>query len=419
MNAINLITKYSTQAWDKIYKAEAISSILDGDKDLMKFTGVKTVKIAKAAVSGLSNYHRPNGPADGTFGGDGHDTSMAAGTGYGYQQGDVSLVWEEFTIRCDRGVQLRVELFDDEETDGLAIAVATTEVSRTQVIPEVDAYVFSQLAELAGHKSTTAISLMSGANPAALGYNAAGPVAALNEAFLALAEAEVPEEDQVIFCSNKFYNMLRNTNELVRKLDQTEYGKDVKFTIGEYEGRKIIPVPASRFKTDIKLLNGGFGWGSNSVEIDFIVCAKNAVYHPVKYDKVRVFSPSVVQDFDGYKVNVRIYHDVFVPDNKKPAIYAHIGTTSTTGSVRSINSFAYDAENDILSAEILPVGNTVRCLYAVPSTSAALALGAAATGGTVVIEGMETGLSAGTYKIYGVDGGMIVTAAAANTLTIE
>ena len=139
MNAIQLITKYSTQAWDKVYKAEARSSILDGEKDLMKFTGVKTVKIAKPAVSGLSDYHRPNGSQAGVHGGDGHDTSMAVGGGYGYQQGDVSLVWEEFTINCDRAVQLRIELFDDEETDGLAVAVATSEVSRTQVIPEVDA----------------------------------------------------------------------------------------------------------------------------------------------------------------------------------------------------------------------------------------------------------------------------------------
>lgn len=113
MNAIELITKYSTQAWDKVYKREAISSVLDGDKDLMKFTGVKTVKIAKFMSSGLSDYRRPNGAGNGVFGGDGHDTSMAANTGYGYQQGDASLIWEEFTINCDRGVQLRIELFDD------------------------------------------------------------------------------------------------------------------------------------------------------------------------------------------------------------------------------------------------------------------------------------------------------------------
>ncbi|MCR4661706.1 MAG: hypothetical protein K5765_06905 [Clostridia bacterium] len=134
-NAIELITKYSTKAWDKVYKAESRSAILDGEKDLLKFVGAKTVKIAKPSVSGLSDYKRPNAEQDGVFGGDGHDTSMSAGKGYGYQQGDLSVEWETFTIACDRGVQLRIELFDDEETDGIAVAYATTEVSRTQVIP--------------------------------------------------------------------------------------------------------------------------------------------------------------------------------------------------------------------------------------------------------------------------------------------
>ena len=32
MNNIELITKYATEAWDKVYKKESISSIRDGEK---------------------------------------------------------------------------------------------------------------------------------------------------------------------------------------------------------------------------------------------------------------------------------------------------------------------------------------------------------------------------------------------------
>ena len=421
MNAIQLITKYSTQAWDKVYKAEARSSVLDGEKDLMKFTGVKTVKIAKPAVSGLSDYHRPNGSQTGIHGGDGHDTSMAQNGGYGYQQGDLSLIWEEFTINCDRAVQLRIELFDDEETDGLAVAVATSEVSRTQVIPEVDAYVFSRLAEFAGHTEATSITMSS-----SIGYNQTGPIQALNDAFMVLAEAEVPEEDQVIFCSNAFYNKLRSTNELVRKLDQAEYSKDIKFTIGEYEGRKIIPVPGNRFKTHIKLLQGGYGWDSSSKPIDFIVCAKNAVYHPVKYDKVRVFSPQVVQDYDGYKVNIRIYHDCFIPDNKRPAIYVHVSGDAAASSARTLTGVAgtVSSKKLTLSAANLNAGNLIDGLYLCGSTSGAAGgypvLGEALPGsGVVAVKvGVETStLSDGTYKLFGVDNGMIVTLAGKDAST--
>ena len=50
-NYIELITKYSSQAWDKVYKKEAISSMFDAQPGLFQFTGAKTVK-AKRTPSG-------------------------------------------------------------------------------------------------------------------------------------------------------------------------------------------------------------------------------------------------------------------------------------------------------------------------------------------------------------------------------
>lgn len=374
-NIIGLITKFGTKAWDKVYKAEACSSVLDGDKDLMKFTGVKTVKIAKFSSTGLGDYKRANKPEEGKFLGnetgymDASDSNKVKG--YGYQQGSVSLEWEEFTIRCDRGTQLRIELFDDEETDGLAVATATKEFSRTKVVPEVDAYVFSTLAELAGTVNTDSISLGSAG---AMGYNPNGPVQALNNAFEKLADYEIPETDQVIFCSNTFYNQLRSTGEIVKHLTQTEYGENVKFTMGEYEGREIIAVPANRFRTMIQL-NGddGYTWKSGSQKIDFMVVAKSAVAHVTKYDKVKVFSPEVVQDFDGYKVNVRIYHDVFVPDNKRIGIYVHTSNTAavdpTVKFIAKIENAATTAALTLSGVALVPGDLLADSYYIVPTTA--------------------------------------------------
>ena len=418
MNAISLITKYSSKAWDKVYKAESISSLLDVQNDLLKFTGAKTVKIARINTSGLSDYHRPNGAAVGVFGGDGHDTSMEAGTGYGYQQGDAALIWDEFTLSCDRAVQLRIELFDDEETDGLAVAAVTTEVSRTQVVPEVDAYVFSKLAEYAG---TVVSRTITPSNTLGIG-STGNPIFELNAGFLALAEAEVPESNQIIFCSNAFYNAIRNTGEIVKTLRQTEYGDNVKFTIGEYEGRQIVAVPQNRFRTLIKLMQGGYGWETGSAAINFIIVAKDAVSHVTKYDKVKVFQPTVVQDFDGYKVNVRVYHDVFVPVNKRPAIYCCVGETVTTAvtSERTI-SYSYDSDSDMISSVVItPNGDLVKGLYA---STADLAIGTlvsadSAANKGVVSANVATGLEAGTYYLYGIDNGMI-TVKASETFVVS
>ena len=59
-NYIELIQKYSSQAWDKTYKRESISSIFDAGEGLFRFTGAKTVKIATWQSGGLSDYTRNN-----------------------------------------------------------------------------------------------------------------------------------------------------------------------------------------------------------------------------------------------------------------------------------------------------------------------------------------------------------------------
>lgn len=307
-NSIELITKYSTKAWDKVYKAEAISSLLDAPEAQVQFTGAKTVKIAKFSASGLGNYYRNN-------------DAIGTGNHFGYAGGNVGLTWEEFTLEQDRSARYPVELFDNEETDGLTLGAATTEISRTIMIPEVDAYCFSKIA---GYTSKDLENRVDDVE-----ITKDNSLTVLNEALLYFDEHEVPAEKQIIFVSPKYMNLLRNnTHELSRYLMQADYSKDVKFTLTSYEGRKLAVVPPQRFKTDIDLTGNGVHWGTDSKEIDFMVVATDAVMHVVKYNKVKIISGDMNlagANFDGYSIFARIYHDVFVPDNKRFAIYAHVG----------------------------------------------------------------------------------------------
>lgn len=317
MNSIELITKYSTKAWDKVYKAEALSSLLDAPEAQVQFTGAKTVKIAKFSASGLGNYYR------------GADENTN-GVPIGYARGNIGLTWEEFTLRQDRSAAYPVELFDNEETDGLALGAATTDISRTIIIPEVDAYCFS---EIANHASDELGNLVDGVIGAA--DNQTKPLTALNAGLLYFDEHEVPAEKQIIFASPKYMNALRNNDggELNRYLMQSDYSKDVKFTLTSYEGRKFAVVPPQRFKTNIKLGESGYTYDDGeSKEIDFMIVATDAILHVVKYNKVKVIGGDMNlagQGFDGYTIFARVYHDVFVPDNKRFGIYVHTGGFST------------------------------------------------------------------------------------------
>jgi len=346
-NNIALITKYSTAAWDKVYKAESRSALLDGKEGVnVQWTGTKTVKIAKFSAGGLKNYYRNNAGDNRVAQKTGNGEFMG-NLGYGYQASNVGLTWEEFTINMDRAAAYPIEYFDNEETDGLVLGAATTEISRTVMIPEVDAYCFSKLADYCSAASDT-ITLADGTTTAGLGnyveYSGANSITkvnaleALNAAFLYMDEHEIPAEDQILFVSPRYFNYLRNdTTELARYLMQSDYDKNVKFTLTEYEGRQIAVVPPQRFRTAFTTVTdsgAGYAFGYwngtsavTSKEIHFILCAKSAVMHVVKYNKVKILSGDVAlaaTGQDGYALYARVYHDVFVMDNKRYAIYTAV-----------------------------------------------------------------------------------------------
>ena len=308
-NNIELITKYSTEAWDEVYKAEAISSLFDAPAAQVKWTGAKTVKIAKFQATGLGNYYRNNdvmGNPDGAL--------------LGYAGGQVGLTWEEFTVSQDRSAKYPIELFDDEETNGLVLGAATKEISRTIMVPEVDAYCFSKIYDYTLETARTTIANAATAD----GANGAAATL-LNDGLLYLEEHEIPAEKQVIVVAPRFMKSLRATSMELARLLQSDFNKDVKFTMTKYEGRDLVVCPPQRFKTNIKLTNSGYGWDTGSKDIAFMIINKDAVNHVVKYNKVKIISGDLNlagQGFDGSTLFARIYHDVFVTDNKRYALYA-------------------------------------------------------------------------------------------------
>ena len=214
------------------------------------------------------------------------------------------------------------------------------------------------------------------------------------------------------------------TNELIRTVDVAEKKESISFKIEEYEGRKLIVVPNSRFRTLIKLLNtgnGGYTWESGSQLIDFIVCDPSKIAHVVKYEHVKTYGPGVVQDFDGYKVNVRIYHDLFVLDNKRVGVYVH---TSDVNAVAPTLNFNYNLSANIIDATwINPQmpGVMLTKLYAIASASVP-AVGDAVPGGAIEIlpyvDLATQGLSANTgYKLFGAHDGKVTVISTASFTT--
>lgn len=403
-NNIELITNYSPKYWDLVYKQEAVTSVLDANPKLLQFTGAKTVKIGKFQNGGLNDYYRnnnangfgdtrvPNAALDGI-----PATNFVGAADFGYQKSPARLTWEEFTLKCDRAAAFEIEYFDNEESGDELVGLGVTEISRTTIVPEVDAYCLSKIAEYAGKKVSEDIGTK--------------PLEALNRAFLHYDEKEIPADDQIVFVNPKFMAALRNTTEVTKFLTQEDFsaGKDIRFKIEKYEGRTLITVSPDRLRTNVVLHNGGYHWAVQadvdagrataiSEEVNFLMVAKSAVMHVVKYEKVKVISGEAnlaARGFDGYTIFARIYHDVFVPDNKRVAIYLSVAASSAAAPALELDIIK-DAD-DKVGAIVTNPGNV---LALVVKSSAAETVGSTATG-TLTLVNIGDEAAAGTY--YAID----------------
>ena len=164
-----------------------------------------------------------------------------------------------------------------------------------------------------------------------------------NEAFEWLTESGVPDEDQVIFVNPAIARMIKSTTELNKMITQADFTSNgVTFKLPAYDGRPIVVVPSSRFMTNVQTGSNGYFAGTNSKQINYMIVSKRAIIPVVKIEKSQVFTPDRVQDFDGYKVNFRMYHDLIIPKNKVVGAYVSVSEANAT---EKTNKLMVDVKN--------------------------------------------------------------------------
>ena len=285
---------------DEVYKASSKTSILDATE--VEIVNANTVKVFKTAMDGMGNYGRNTGFVDGS----------------------VTGTWETLTLTKDRGRSFQVDAMDNEETIGMAFGTLAGEFIRTKVVPEVDAYRFAKMAGTANILTGTAADITIGTT------DVPGMV---DEGERAMNEEEVPQEGRLLFISESAYAGLR------AKITRTTMNGDngINKEIEIYDNMRVIRVPQSRFYTAITLFDGttsgqeagGYvGTASTGYKINFMIVHPSAVCQVLKHVKPRIFAPDVNQKADAWKFDYRVYHDIFVYENKTKGIYLHKGATA-------------------------------------------------------------------------------------------
>lgn len=399
-NSIVRAERFLTKALDTVLATESKTALLEnGSKWIdLDFKEVGYVRIMSLLMDGLSDYYR----ADHNTGNGGYSNYNGVGHNDGYKVGDLNARWEIYPLRFDRGRQFQVDNMDNEETAGLIIANLLKEFLRTKVVPEIDAIRFSTIAENAfaslGNLVTEA--------PVTTKGNASEITHLFNKAFEWGVEHGVPEEDQILFVSPATWTIIANTEEIYKTLTQTDYKSErgVDFHMSAYMGRPIVVVPSDRFYSNVVLNQNGYGPGAGSVVFNYIVASKRGCVPIVKLESTKIFGPEVVQDFDGYKCNVRIYHDLIIPKNKVPAFYVSVSSTAASTKANTLSVALADngdhSNYKVVNYFTLPAGINGTLKY----NSSAYTVGSSGSAGTAVAIGglVPEGASSGAVTYFAI-----------------
>lgn len=277
---------------------ESVTGWMDANAGQIQYNGGKDVKVPKMTMTGLGNYNRLTG----------------------YPEGSVNLEYETFTMTQDRGTQFLLDQMDVNETNFVANATRVmTEFQRTHVIPEIDAYRISKIATYAITGDFASTNVEYGYTPAA-----ATIIGKLADA------VEVGGYDSYILATPETVKALEmeiGANSL-SSVTYSQAGFDQ--TVPAFNGRPIIKVDPSRMVSAITTADltagagGGWSKASTGLDINFIVVPRTTPIGVNKLDEPKIFEPGVVQEYSGWLIDYRRYHDLWVMDNKVKEIFVNV-----------------------------------------------------------------------------------------------
>lgn len=209
----------------------------------------------------------------------------------------------------------------------------------------------------------------------------------------------------MLFVNPSINALLQKSDKLTRFISQGDFKSErgIDFRLKAFDGRALVEVPQSRFMTEISLTDNGFAPSAGAKAINYMICSKRCVVPVVKLYKTKIFGPEVNQDFDGYKVNVRLYHDCFIPKNKVIGSYVSVSTTEAkaVGNVLNValKKTSVADTYHLVAHYTQPAGKLGRVIWG----TTAFTLGATATStqlNNVVADGADFKVGASATKEY-------------------
>ncbi len=299
--AINKLefAKVFMSALDRQMIEKATSGWMEANAGQVIYNGGNEVKIPKIVMSGLAAYDREDG----------------------FVRGPVTYSYQTKTLTQDRGRTFQLDAMDVDETNfGTAAGNVLGEFQRTQVIPEVDAYRYSTIANAAisANRFTEYIP------------NVSDIVTKLMEDITNIKDIVGNESEIVVTISTPVCALLSRAKEIPKWIDTTNFVQGgVNLQVKSIDNCPLINVPSSRMKTEYVFYdgitsgqeNGGFLAADSAKDINWIIACRTAPIAVSKTDVTRIFDPMTNQKANAWKLDYRKYHDLWVLDNAVDGIW--------------------------------------------------------------------------------------------------
>ena len=303
--ALNIIETRQVfqQELDRQMMEGLTSSFMDANAGQVIYNGGSEIKIPKLSMTGLKDYSRSDG----------------------YPSGSITLEYETRTMKKDRGAGFQIDSTEVDESGFVASAgMVLGEFQRTKVIPEVDAYRYSTLTQLA--KDNAVVSAVTESN-----------IYKLLVKDIVEVQDKVGESTPLVCCmSGKAKGFLYASTEFSKNIDVADFKRgEITTKVRQVNNVPILGVPSDRMYNRYFFEPGdledpgksGFKKLEDAVLTDWIIMPLAAAIGVCKQDKGKIIEPETNQKADAWFIGYRKYHDVWVKDSQLPAVLPHFSKT--------------------------------------------------------------------------------------------
>lgn len=302
---INTI-EYSKLMQKKLDQAVVIGATtgwMEANAGEVIYNGGDEVKIPTMTTSGLADYDRDNG----------------------FVQGGITLKYNTYKMTQDRGRTFQIDRMDVDESGFVATSANLIKTFQAQqVIPEIDSYRYSTIADIA----------IKAGQSEAVALTADNALTKIREHIRAVQDIVGDDVPLILTMSTKTRALIEDAPKIEKSINVADFKQgNMNFKVKSLDESVIRIAPSSRLKTKYEILDGttsgqeagGLKAAADAKDINWIITPQRVPIAISKTDKLRVFEPDTNQKADAWKIDYRKYHDLWIKESDKKIIFVCVG----------------------------------------------------------------------------------------------